>query len=142
MIKIEVSPYTAGRIYEHRMYVHAELSDPNSRAVPTPFDEWLATVERDLVSTGEGSGRAAGSWAAPGDPITAQAILDGYDDGDPEVMDMCPSPLSGEWAGGSLTELGLENAPEELLSRYEEAYSDGFWAEVISSAQYQVAGDD
>lgn len=142
MITTIVSDYTLRRIIEHREYVNDELADGQSRVVPTPFDEWLAVQERILVADWEGRGRAAGSWAAPGDPISAQTILTGYDDGDPEIMDMQPSPLSGEWAGESLSELDLDNAPEELLNRIEEAFGEGFWDEVIRSARYQLGLED
>ena len=94
--------------------------------------------ETDLLQDAEGRGRAAGSWAAPGDPITAQTILTGYDEGDSEIMDMQPSPLSGENAGESMSELGLANAPDDLVNRWEDAFTEGFWAEVLSSARYQV----
>jgi hypothetical protein len=68
-------------------------------APPTALDE---ATER-----GADAGRAAGSWVIDGNtsPETARNILRGIDDGDPMVMDMAPGPLSGEWAGESVTEL-------------------------------------
>ena len=79
-------------------------------------------------------GYSAGTWCTPGDAATAERILSGYDAGDPEIMDMCPAPLSGEWAGESLAELGLADATDEELAVYEEAFQEAFWGEVCRSA--------
>src|SRR5258708_37410949 len=93
-------------------------------------------------------GHNAGTWAIDGNTSdeTKRAIIRGYEDRDPLILDMQPSPLSGEWAddptiASILDEIGLEGPdPDEmvssdLLDRYEMAYSDAFWSEVIRSAQ-------
>lgn len=95
------------------------------------------------------SGQAHGSWVTDGNttPETYRWILEGYDNGNPEVLDLCPNPLSGEWAGESISEVfGLkvgEGYPEsEDLDRYEEGYQQGFWHEVLKACQYQLKGSN
>jgi hypothetical protein len=92
-------------------------------------------------------GHSAGTWVIDGNTTqeTARSILDGYNDGDPAVMDMAPSPLSGEWADGPFLPDVLEQITgerdyagddtDDLLIALEDAYSDAYWAEVIRSAQ-------
>lgn len=98
--------------------------------------------ERDFYELGEQAGRAAGSWVIDGNTSeeTCLWILQGFEDGDPEIMDIQPSPLSGEWAGESIPELfdGVWPSDDELCD-YEAGYSQGFWAEVVEAARYQVA---
>lgn len=84
------------------------------------------------------AGTAAGSWVEIDDAASAQSIVTGYDDGDPAIMDMAPAPLSGEWAGESLTELGLADATDEELTSFEEGYSEGFWTEVLRAAKHRL----
>lgn len=110
-------------------------------------DDWyVETVRADAAARGT----AAGSWVTFDSPEHAQRIIDGERDGDPEVMDMCPSPLSGEWADDPipadvLGELNLDEDHEladDLLSEYESAYSEAWWAEVIRAAQISTATVD
>lgn len=96
-----------------------------------------------FLERGREHGAAAGSWLIDGNTSseTARAILQGIADGDPEVMDMQPSPLSGEWAGESIGELidGYDelNAVEqdEACAAYEQGFGEGFWAEVERAAR-------
>lgn len=37
-----------------------------------------------------------------------------------------PEPLSGEWAGGSLIELGMADWDDEMLNQYEDAYLESW----------------
>lgn len=65
-------------------------------------------------------------------------------------MDMCPAPLSGEWAGESIGEMidrfGLgdnrfgheDELDESKADDFEEGFSDGFWEEVLESAKYSA----
>jgi hypothetical protein len=51
-------------------------------------------------------------------------------------MDLCPSPLSGEWAddptpAGVLAQLGLDDMDDTAP----DAFSSAFWAEVIRAAE-------
>jgi len=92
---------------------------------------------------GYSHGVNAGSWVIDGNTSaeTAQAILRGIADGDPEVLEMQPSPLSGEWAGESIGELiddyaELDDeAASEACDEYERGFSEGFWFEVERSAK-------
>lgn len=77
-------------------------------------------------------GQDAGTWfEITGDP---QALLERISDCDPEVMDMAPAPLSGEWGGESLIELsgrlGINLEEEDVATEFEQGFSDGYWAEV------------
>lgn len=105
---------------------------------------------------GEEHGRSAGTWVIDGNTSneTRSAIIRGYDEGDPAVMDLQPSPLSGEWADDPTVKdvldlimdiAGVEefSDPDEmvssdLLNRYEESFGEGFWNEVIRSAQATI----
>lgn len=92
---------------------------------------------KDYHAMGYERGKAAGSWVVDGNtsPTTARKILAGYEEGDPEIMDLCPNPLSGEWAGESLSQLDLDDASAEDLEEYEIGFMDGFWTEVVVSAE-------
>ena len=96
---------------------------------------------------GREAGKDAGSWVIDGNTSaeTARAILKGIEDGDPDVMDIQPSPLSGEWAGESVYELipelremeerGEHDAIDEACTAYEQGFGEGFWAEVERAAR-------
>ena len=98
-------------------------------------------------------GRADGSWVIDGNTSdeTIAAILRGYEDGDPAIYDQVqPSPLSGEHAGLSMPEIWHDATGEPepdggwplyMADEYELAYSDAFWAEVISSARFQLGAE-
>jgi hypothetical protein len=92
-------------------------------------------------AAGETAGKARGSWVIDGNTSreTAARIVAGYNDGDPEVMDLQPAPLSGEWAGESIRELseeyGLPLWDDTVAEAFERGYSDGFWTEVLDSAR-------
>lgn len=83
-------------------------------------------------------GTAAGSWFEVSGPFEAERILAGISDCDPEVMDLMPAPLSGEWAGESLKELGLEGLSVEQLDEYEMAFSDAYWATVADCCNHHL----
>lgn len=93
---------------------------------------------------GREAGRAAGSWVFDGntDEATYNKLIEGFDAGDPIVLDLCPSPLSGEWAGESIPELseatGLDLTDDDIATEYEQGFDSGFWAEVIETATYQT----
>ena len=94
-------------------------------------------------TNGYEAGKAAGSWVLDGNSSTETAarILQGYDDGDPEIMDMQPAPLSGENAGDSMVELLGDEHTFEDAEAFENGFGEGFWDEVRSSARALV-GDD
>jgi hypothetical protein len=90
-------------------------------------------------------GQAAGSWVFDGNS-TQEAIcrvLKGFDDGDPEIMDMQPSPLSGEWAGESIPELseryGVDLGDDEKADQFEQGFGDGYWDEVQRSGKAMLS---
>lgn len=89
---------------------------------------------------GHEAGVAAGSWVIDGNTneATAKAILQGIEDGDPEIMDIQPAPLSGEWAGESVGELsdkfGINLHDAETADAFEAGFSEGFWHEVERTA--------
>jgi len=97
-------------------------------------------------------GLAAGSWVIDGNTTTetARRIVRGYDDGDPEIMDMQPAPLSGEWADSPLprdvlSAVGLEqddDAADDALSAYEDGYGRGYWQQVLAAARTLAGGED
>lgn len=112
-------------------------TDDVARAVIDRVRCWLA------AELGWERGHAAGSWVIDGNTSAefARRIINGYNDGDPQVMDMCPAPLSGEWAGDPTTadvlgQLGADtdDSAHDLLSTYETAFSDGYWSQVIDAA--------
>lgn len=101
-------------------------------------------------------GKARGSWVIDGNSPKefCQKIIDGYEDSDPEIMDISGSPLSGEFADGPtpssvLAELEIEiqdncamceSEQSEIIDAYEAGYQDGFWETVIQDA-YKMHGD-
>ena len=92
---------------------------------------------RKYYRLGLEAGRAAGSWVIDGNSSEAQArrILQGIEDGDSAIMDMQPSPLSGEWAGESIQELFGHTPTDSQLDDYEQGYSEGYWDEVERSCR-------
>ena len=99
----------------------------------------------DYYREGYRHGKNVGSWVTDGNTKTETYawILKGFDEGDPEVMDIRPNPLSGEWAGESISELlglaiGQDLPDDESLTEYEHGFSDGFWEQVISDCNYQL----
>ncbi len=102
----------------------------------TSLELTLSVVERD----GHKAGAAAGSWIIDGNTTvdTAWQIMHGYEDGDPEILDMQPSPFSGEWADGPvlagiLARLDVDpnddadawsEVAEQVATAYETGYAD------------------
>lgn len=89
---------------------------------------------------GREQGKAVGSWVIDGNTTTetARRIVQGYEDGDPEIEEMMPAPLSGEWAGESLRELFEYEPEQDSLSAYENGYALGYWGEVLRVAQAMI----
>jgi hypothetical protein len=88
-------------------------------------------------ATGYDAGTATGSWVFDGNSTaeTVKSVLQGFEDGDPEVMDMCPAPLSGEWAGESMVELLGDDYTDDDAEAYEQGFETGFWDEVQRSGK-------
>lgn len=103
----------------------------------------MARIPKSL-SLGREAGRAAASWFFDGNTKseTYERVLLGYEDGDPEVMDMAPaSPLSGEWAGESMTQIFDRVPTDRECELYDQGYYEAFWDEVIRVARYHLAPD-
>ena len=99
---------------------------------------------------GRDKGHAAATWATDGytSESTYRRLLQGIEDGDPEIMDMMPAPLSGEWAGDSISEL----IEQSLLDRYdvvgddrdawcdayEMAFQQAYWNELERTCRYYL----
>lgn len=96
-------------------------------------------------SAGYDRGQTSGSWVIDGNTSEdhARRLLAGITDGDPEIMDMAPAPLSGEWAGESIPELsdeyGIDLTDETNADEFEQGFSEGFWDEVETSAKAVLA---
>lgn len=90
-------------------------------------------------------GQASGSWVFDGNTNheTYEQVRKGYDEGDPEVMDLCPNPLSGEWSGESIPEIfGLNTGDmwpnDDDLEAFEWGFGTGFWDTVLKACAYQL----
>lgn len=110
-------------------------------------------IRQAAEEAGTEAGHNVATWAEI-TPDNAQAILDGYDEGDPIILDMMPAPLSGEYAGESIPEIvhasGLDydsldtddardhNDIDTFLDAYEDAYQTAYWNEVTRAARYQL----
>lgn len=104
-------------------------------------------MNRDMIiERARTRGKAYGSSVLDGNSTIEQALwlIHGYNEGDPVVMDLMPAPLSGEYAGESISELfdldiGEAWPDEETLTEYEIAFSEAYWHEVMCHAQTIVA---
>jgi hypothetical protein len=107
--------------------------------------EYLRALE-GARQEGHAAGVAAGSWLLDGNSTedAARRLLQGIEEGDPEVLDELPSsPLSGEWADAPLPRdllegVGIEedaDHAEDVLRAYEDAYSRGVTDEACRSAR-------
>ena len=81
------------------------------------------------------AGIARASWSFDGNTsLEAYArVLQGVEHGDPQVVEEFDpgEPLSGEHAGGSLSEIFDDPAPMvEWMEAYEEGYAQGYWHEL------------
>lgn len=100
-------------------------------------------------------GSTSAGWAVTSNNCTVDAatrIVKGHEDGDPKVMDLCPNPLSGEWADDPTPMALLDEIAnqvtdphrlrgqdiedtEDVLDAYEEAFRDKFWTEVLNTCK-------
>ena len=108
----------------------------------------MKTILQQATDRGTTDGKAKASWAFDGNTTEAtyKRFLQGFEDGDPEIMDAYDvSPLSGEWSGESITELlgdlieEDEDSEEDILDAYETAFQDAYWNELQRVANLQVA---
>ncbi len=108
----------------------------------------MSQRQRKAYRAGREHGKAAGSWIIDRNTTDAAklAIARGYDDGDPEVMDMCPAPLSGEWAGESVHELSekyvVDLYDDDKATDFEDGFTEGFWDEVIRAVKATLTTEE
>lgn len=91
---------------------------------------------------GAEAGEAAATWVFDGNTSidTYRQWRKGIEDGDPEIMDNYPTPLSGEYADDMtpvrlMITLGTaddatDDEQAELCDAYEDAHQSAYWAEV------------
>ena len=102
---------------------------------------------KDFYADGGKYGVRAGRSVTDGNTKQSEYehIVDGYELGDGLIMDLCPNPLSGEWAGESISEIfGLDvgeahPAVDDLLA-FEDGFRDAFWETLIKICQTQLEG--
>ncbi len=103
---------------------------------------------REAKRRGVKAGKARASWVFDGN-TTSQTYLDtlgGIEDGDPAVLDRLEwSPLSGEWAGESVSELlgdlldgKDDDATDAITEAYDTAASDAYWHEIERVCRYHL----
>lgn len=109
----------------------------------------LDTFEERARELGDEHGKNAASWYFDGntDDNTYRAVLDGLENGDPQILDTIPgSPLSGEWADGMtmgrlLKEIGVEDPHAELSFNPEpwdsiaDAYCDAYGTAAVHEVE-------
>lgn len=120
------------------------LTDRGVTFTPTEVADPITQGASRYFLDGLAAGRAAGSWVVDGNTTREAAVrmLWDYADGDPVVMDLCPSPLSGEWADGPTpqslaAEYGVDDADElaDVCDEYERGFAEGFWQQALGDAR-------
>jgi hypothetical protein len=103
------------------------------------------TEESKFYKLGNELGLSAGNSITDGNTTAEnyEWILAGYEECDSEVMDLCPNPLSGEFAGESIPEIfglaiGEEYPSDEDLTEFELGFSQGFWEKLTANCQYML----
>lgn len=115
----------------------------------TSYPVLVDRIENSARRQGIADGKGVGSWVIDGNTSeeTARRILQGLEDGDPEIIDGLPSgPLSGEWADGLLPRdvlgwYGLledDDEADDVLRAYEDGWSEGMVDEVERAARALV----
>ena len=102
----------------------------------TRTSEQLDALEQEAHDLGVSDGASAAGWYFDGNTTieTYRRVVAQFDEGDPELYDTFPSPLSGEWADGTLPgdvceRLGVsldDDAADDLLRMYEDGYGVAF----------------
>ena len=89
----------------------------------------------------DGLERAEMYWDEVQHPLVAKEWLDAYETGTLGDVWEIPAPLSGEWAGESLSELGMGTWDEWALDAYESAYRDAYTTRMLDMVQSVLHGD-
>ncbi|PWU23555.1 MAG: hypothetical protein C5B48_08410 [Candidatus Rokuibacteriota bacterium] len=115
--------------------------------------ELCEVLTAEARNAGEEHGRNAGSWFWNGPHTVEQykRVLQGVDDGDPEIMDVLPSsPLSGEWADeptpntvwADLGMSGDEDYADDVLFAYEDGFNEASVDEIVRVARVMTYADE
>lgn len=113
-------------------------------------DKQYDATMQDAYARGEEDGEAAASWYFDGNTTleTYERVLEGIENGDPEILDTIPGcPLSGEWADGTtpadvLSALGVpeeDDAEDDYLRAYEDGYESAALGAIEDAARTAVA---
>lgn len=117
-------------------------------------DKGTTEEERKAHQFGREQGTAAASHVFDGNTEMGQyyKVFNGIAEGDPEVADLEPNPLSGEWADGldELTVLSTagntdDHVNEEnahLISAFEDGFNTAFWDEIDRVCRYHLKGTE
>jgi hypothetical protein len=94
----------------------------------------------DYYDIGYRDGRNSARWVTDGNTTTETflSIYKGWENGNPETMDLQPNPLSGEWAGESIPEIFGHHPEDVNLFDYEDGFSDGFWLELLDTCRVHL----
>jgi hypothetical protein len=86
---------------------------------------------------GKRVGQSRGSWVIDGntDAKSAQRIIDGFEEGDSAVLDLCPSPLGGESISELSDRYGIDLLDPDNADDFEAGFESGFWDVVILAAK-------
>jgi len=91
---------------------------------------------------GHADGRAAGSWVIDGNTPdeSCARILQGIEEGDPEILDALPTLSLGEWADDPtfeqiLGEEGLDSLDADAGDDLWFTYSDAWYAGMVEQAE-------
>ena len=104
------------------------------------------TAHQQAYSRGykHGAGRASWLWDGNTTDETYRTFLKLYDEGALPDDYLAPYPLSGEWAGESITELLGDLLDEEdndgIMEAYEDGFQQGWWDELVNTATTMTEG--
>lgn len=118
------------------MRTREHLPTPPDDLAPDEAAAWMLGAERgDNFASCQYDGNTRTDWY--------RAVIEGYDEGDPVTTDLCPAPLSGEWAGESIPELlglptGADWPDDDALAAYEDGFALAFWSHLIRVSREHV----
>lgn len=109
----------------------------------------MTDKETQAQQRGMDAGNAAANWVWDGNTTTEtyRMFLKSYDEGTLDEAYLAPYPLSGEWAGESITELlgdlltGNEDSDLEVMDYYEVGFVNAWYDNLITTAKYMTQED-
>lgn len=135
-----------------KLYLKVDMEGQN----PHNLRKFIEHAESEIIrQRGERDGHDAGTWVFDGNTQEEhfKRIQKGIEDGDPEFMDMIPSPrVGGEFADdptwdqilneelnlGGLDTAGFHPATDSLYETYCEAFQTGAQDEILSYGRESV----